>query len=254
MTPRDHSVDAGGDPEVLDRKRELREEVWDALSDAGATRFPGTHGRIPNFTGAERAAERLRGCAAWRGASALKANPDSPQWPVRQRALEDGIVVYMAVPRLADDHPFVVLDPTRLDVSARAASSIKGSGEHGRQSPVEDLEPVQLVITGCVAVDASGARLGKGGGFADLEYAVAAAAGLITDRTVIATTVHPLQVLDEGRIPMTDHDVPIDLIVTPDEVVTCDGRGRPAGIVWEELTEEKIDSIPLLRRLQGGRS
>jgi 5-formyltetrahydrofolate cyclo-ligase len=31
----------------------------------------------------------------------VKANPDSAQWPVRQRALEDGKTVYMAVPRPA---------------------------------------------------------------------------------------------------------------------------------------------------------
>jgi 5-formyltetrahydrofolate cyclo-ligase len=36
----------------------------------------------------------------------VKANPDSPQLPVRQRALEDGKTVYMAVPRLAADAPF----------------------------------------------------------------------------------------------------------------------------------------------------
>jgi 5-formyltetrahydrofolate cyclo-ligase len=49
--PHDHSADAGGDPAVLDAKRALREEVWAALQDAGAARFPG-----PNFTGAEAAA------------------------------------------------------------------------------------------------------------------------------------------------------------------------------------------------------
>ncbi|MDQ3973028.1 MAG: 5-formyltetrahydrofolate cyclo-ligase, partial [Actinomycetota bacterium] len=83
-------------------KRALREEVWDALTDAGAERFPGAQGRIPNFAGAEAAAERLRRTDDWRAATALKSNPDAPQWPVRQRALEDGIVVYMAVPRLAE--------------------------------------------------------------------------------------------------------------------------------------------------------
>ena len=64
-------------------------------------RFPGAEGRIPNFTGAEAAAERLRALPAWETAATLKANPDSAQLPVRQRALEDGKTVYMAVPRLA---------------------------------------------------------------------------------------------------------------------------------------------------------
>ena len=39
-----------------------------------------------------------------------------------------------------------------------------------------ELAPVDLVVTGCVAVGVDGARLGKGGGFADLEFALATAA------------------------------------------------------------------------------
>jgi 5-formyltetrahydrofolate cyclo-ligase len=248
---RDHSADAGGDPEVLAAKRALREETWAALQDAGAARFPGTRGRIPNFVGAEAAAERLRETDAWKGAGAVKANPDSPQWPVRQRALEDGLVLYMAVPRLAKPHPFFLLDPRVLEVPARQASSINGASRYGRTVPIDALEPVDLVVCGCVAVDPTGARLGKGGGFSDLEFALATEVGLIGSETVVATTVHPAQVLEPGRIPLTAHDVPLDLIVMPDEVIVCDdGRIRPKGIVWEELTEEKIAAIPLLATLR----
>jgi 5-formyltetrahydrofolate cyclo-ligase len=254
-TVHDHSADAGGDPDVLEAKRVLREETWEALPAAGVARFPGARGRIPNFTGAEAAAERLRGLDAWRRAAAVKANPDSPQWPVRQRALEDGIVVYMAVPRLAARNPFFCLDPAVLDVPARKASSIKGASLHGRPVPVSGLGPVDMVVVGCVAVDPSGARLGKGGGFADLEFALASAAGLVGEGTVVATTVHDVQVLGAGRIPMAAHDVPLDVIVTPGEVVWCEGgRARPAGLVWEGLTEEKIAAIPLLARLARARS
>jgi 5-formyltetrahydrofolate cyclo-ligase len=249
----DHAADAGGDADVLEAKAALRAEVWDALDDAGAARFPGAHGRIPNFSGAEAAAERLRATDAWRGAGTLKANPDSPQWPVRQRAVEDGMLLYMAVPRLAEPDPFFMIDPGSLDVAPRKATSIKGASTHGRTVAVADLEPVDLVVTGCVAVDSTGARLGKGGGFADLEFALAAAAGLIGDDTLVVTTVHPLQVVDPGRIPVTAHDVRLDLIVTPDEVVACERSGsRPERIIWEELTEEKIAAIPLLRRLRNG--
>lgn len=251
---RDHSADAGGDAGALDAKRSLREEVWAVLSDAGVARFPGAHGRIPNFTGAEDAAERLRGVDAWRTARAVKANPDSPQWPVRQRALADGLVVYMAVPRLADEHPFFLLDPDRLDTTPRKASSIKGAAAHGRTVAVDDLDPVDVVVTGCVAVDAAGARLGKGGGFSDLEFALASAAGLIGPRTLVVTTVHPLQVLDPGLIPMSEHDVPLDVVVTPEEVLHCDrAHPRPTGIRWDELTDEKVAAIPLLGRLAAAR-
>jgi 5-formyltetrahydrofolate cyclo-ligase len=51
--------------------------------------------------GAEQAAARLADLPKWQTARVVNANPDSPQLPVRRRALADGKVVYMAVPRLA---------------------------------------------------------------------------------------------------------------------------------------------------------
>lgn len=250
-----HDRDAGGDPDLLDRKAELRDRIWSRLEASDARRFPGPRGRIPNFVGAEEAAERLRGREAWTSALRLKANPDSPQWPARQRALEDGMTVYMAVPKLADEKPFFLLDPDRLRDTPRRASSIEGASRSGIRADVGELEPVELVLTGCVAASPDGRRLGKGGGFSDLEYAVAREAGLIGPETPVATTVHELQVVEEGRIPVAEHDVRLDLVVTPDRVIETnagpgEGAGSAGGVRWEELTEEKIEAIPLLQRLR----
>jgi 5-formyltetrahydrofolate cyclo-ligase len=250
--PRRHDADAGGSPELLAAKAALREEVWSALSAARVARFPGAAGRIPNFTGAEAAAERLRSLPEWLSAGTVKANPDSAQLPVRQRALEDGKTVYMAVPRLAEPEPFFLLDPAQLADRPRKAASIAGATRSARRVAVADLTPVDLVVTGCVAVAEDGTRLGKGGGFADLEYALASSAGLIGRRTVVVTTVHELQVREAGAVPATEHDVPVDLIVTPDRTIDCRSRrgSRPVGgIRWSELTDEKISAIPLLTEL-----
>jgi 5-formyltetrahydrofolate cyclo-ligase len=130
---RSHDRDAGGDRTVLSAKAVLRQEAWAAIQAAGAARFPGADGRIPNFVGAEAAAELLRGTPAWRDAATLKANPDSPQLPVRQRALEDGKTVFMAAPRLASEDPFFLLDPATIDVPPRKAASIKG--RHATANP-----------------------------------------------------------------------------------------------------------------------
>src|ERR1700760_3279450 len=173
--PPRHDHDAGGPAEDLAAKAELREEVWAALTAARVARFPGAAGRIPNFTGAEAAAERLRGRPEWERPRAVKSNPDSAQLPVRQRALEDGKTVYMAVPRLAEADPFFLLDPAHLSDTPRKAASISGASRSARRIPVADLAEVGLVVSGCVAVGEEGARLGKGGGFADLEYAAASA-------------------------------------------------------------------------------
>jgi 5-formyltetrahydrofolate cyclo-ligase len=252
--PPRHDHDAGGPADLLAAKAALRAEVWAALTDAKVARFPGAAGRISNFTGAEAAAERLRATPEWRRARAVKANPDSAQLPVRQRALEDGKTVYMAVPRLAEADPFFLLDPAHLADKPRKAASISGATRSARRVAVADLEPVDLVVSGCVAVGEDGARLGKGGGFADLEYALAAAAGLIGPDTIVVTTVHELQVRPAGAIPTAAHDVPVDLVVTPDRVIDCRAHRGPrpdCGIRWSELTDEKVAAIPLLAALRG---
>ncbi len=249
---RRHDHDAGGDAGLLAAKAALRERVWASLDVAGIRRFPGPWHRIPNFVGAEAAAECLRSTRSWQDAQHLKANPDSPQLPVRQRALEDGRVVYMAVPRLAEPEPFFLLDPDHLADPPRRAASIAGATRSGRTVPLEGLAPVDLVVTGCVAVGEDGVRLGKGGGFSDLEFAIASEAGLIGPTTRVATTVHPAQIQAAGEIPSSDHDVHVDVIATPDEVLEVPRRAEdtPARLRREELTEEKVAAIPVLAALQ----
>jgi 5-formyltetrahydrofolate cyclo-ligase len=248
-----HDRDAGGPAYILAAKAALRDEVWSAMQAAKVARFPGAPGRIPNFTGAERAAERLRGLPAWQTALTVKANPDSAQLPVRQRALEDGKTVYMAVPRLAKPEPFFALDPDHLDQPPRKAASISGASRSARLVTLDELAPVDLVVMGCVAAGEDGARLGKGGGFADLEFALATAAGLIGPHTVTVTTVHEIQLRPAGVIPLTSHDIALDFIVTPERVIDCHPVHAPrpaAAIRWDDLTEEKIAAIPLLGALR----
>lgn len=111
------------------------------------------------------------------------------------------------------------------------------------------MQPVDLVVMGSVAVSSDDRRIGKGGGFSDLEFALASAAGLISEQTIAVTTVHDCQVLEPGRIPMADHDVLIDVIVTPTQTIRTGVRRKQAAILWENLTAEKISSIPLLSML-----
>jgi 5-formyltetrahydrofolate cyclo-ligase len=237
---------------LLDAKAARRDEVWRAMSVPGIRRFPNPDGRIPNFVGAEAAAANLATTDAWRDARTCKSNPDSPQLPVRVRALEDGKLLYMAVPRLAEAEPFFLLDPARLADGARKAASIKGASRSATRVALDAMVPVDLVVTGCVAVGDDGARLGKGGGFSDLEFALAAAAGLIDERTIVVTTVHDVQVQPKRTIPTTAHDLHVDLIATPTRVVACKRRRgyRVPELQWDELTDEKVAAIPLLAALR----
>jgi 5-formyltetrahydrofolate cyclo-ligase len=249
---RRHDEDAGGPAELLAAKAELRARVWEAMSVKGIMRFPSPENRIPNFVGAEAAAKLLAGTPEWQRAHTVKSNPDSPQLPVRVHALNDGKLLYMAVPRLAERDPFFVLDPARLADPPRKAASIKGASRSARTVALDDMEPVDLVVTGCVAVGEDGARLGKGGGFSDLEFALAAAAGLVGPRTIVVTTVHEVQVQTAGAIPKSPHDIHVDLVATRERVLRCPrGRGhRLPKLDWTQLTDEKIAAIPLLGELR----
>ena len=233
----------------LPGKAVFRDRVWSALQRAKVARFPGARYRIPNFTGAEAAARRLSELEEFAAAQTVKSNPDSPQLTVRALTLAAGKQLYMAVPRLLEVKPFLLLDPRRLDGAHRRNASIKGATEVALPVALGEMPHLDLIVCGTVAVNRQGVRIGKGGGFSDLEFALGVESGFIDGRTLIATTVHPLQLLDE-RLPETAHDFRVDLIVTPDEVIRCRRVKRPAGILWDDLTEEKIGEVPILSRLR----
>jgi 5-formyltetrahydrofolate cyclo-ligase len=236
-------------------KLDLRLRCWEAIRAAGVARFPGVRGRIPNFVGAEAAAKSLSELPEWTDASTLKCNPDSPQRPVRVLALRAGKTLYVPAPKLAGEHPFIELDPADIDPKKLwHASSIKGAFELGRPVRAEEVRPLDLIVTGCVGVTAEGARLGKGGGYSDLEYAMLRELGLVDGDTPILTTVHDSQVLPDGSVPMTVHDISLDLIVTNSRVIRCPRPWtRPVGVLWDRLDAEKIAGIPVLAARRKGR-
>jgi len=230
-------------------KQTIRDHIWALLTKRHVARFPGAVGRIPNFVGAEVAARRLAESPAWQAARVVKCNPDAPQLPVRALALKQGKRVFMAVPRLREERCFLELDPRRLAGRERAAASIRGAGKLGKPTLPKDMPKIELIVAGSVAVRRDGARVGKGGGFSDLEFGLLVEAGLIDAGTPLTTTLHPSQVLD-GELPETDHDFRVDRIVTPSEVIVTGAHRRPPGILWDHLDEEKIAAVPVLARLR----
>lgn len=232
----------------MDTKNEIRERIWRTLEREGVALFPGARGRIPNFKGADLAARLLSELLEWQKALNIKANPDSPQRPVRHLALGSGKTIYMAVPRLRERKCFIKLDPSRIPhKNIHGASTIKGAFRYGLPVHPKEIPQIDLIVAGSVVVNRRGSRIGKGGGYSDLEYAIGREFGFVEEEVVILTTVHPLQILD-GDLPETDHDFRIDFIVTPDEIIpTHREGGRPQGIVKDHLTEQKISEIPIIK-------
>jgi 5-formyltetrahydrofolate cyclo-ligase len=231
----------------MQTKEQIRQNVWSVLQQKKVARFPGAQGRIPNFIGSETCAHLLAQKLFWKRARFIKANPDSPQRAIRHKALAQGKIVYMAVPRLRDQKPFIELDPAKLNCSPYTASSIQGAAKFGRLIGLDEIKKIDLVACGSVAVNRRGARVGKGGGYSDLEFALLTEAKKISAKTPIVTSVHALQILDED-LPMTEHDIPLNAIVTPDDVVEIDPTfPRPKGIYWRMLPQEKTEAIPILK-------
>jgi 5-formyltetrahydrofolate cyclo-ligase len=234
-------------------KDALRDEIWALLKREGVAPIE-PFGHIPSFVGADLAAERLAQLPIWRQAQVIKCNPDTAQMPVRLRALQDGKHVYMAVPRLTDVRCFIGLGADELrrrNIDLAAAATAQGALAYGRPVAFEEMLPIELVVTGCVAVTRDGGRTGKGAGFADLELGMLRQYGLVRPDTPIVTTVHPLQIVEGARLPMLPHDSALDWIVTPDEAIeTHTPYPQPSGLDWDAVLPDQIETIPVLRKLR----
>jgi 5-formyltetrahydrofolate cyclo-ligase len=231
---------------VADEKQAIRLAVWQRLDAEGISTFPRpVRGRIPNVKGADAAAERLAQTPEWQAARVVKVNPDAPQRAVRYRALKAGKDLLMPTPRLRDNFLLVRVQTDR----AWEASSIKGAFELGRMIGLDDLPPIDLLVFGSVAVSADGDRVGKGEGYAELEFAVLRQTGRVPEDVPIATTVHDAQVVD--AIPRQAFDVTLDLVCTPTRTLRIPRRGpRPSGVLWEHLSKERLAQMPILQALR----
>ena len=66
--------------------------------------------------------------------------------------------------------------------------------DFGEAVPLDAKMRVDLVVIGSVVVSTRGFRIGKGEGFADMEWAMMAASGAVGPDTVVVTVVHDEQV------------------------------------------------------------
>lgn len=232
-------------------KATLRQRVWESLDAHGVVRPPGSSGYIPSFVGADEAGRRVVELPAWRSARVIKANPDRAQLPVRVAALDSGKLLYMAVPRLESREPFYRLDPTELgpDADFDTIATGQGAAQMVPRVGLVQMEPVDVIVCGSVAVDHTGARIGKGAGYSDIEVALLVDAGLVGHDTTIVTTVHDLQVVDEP-VPTSWHDFHVDVIVTPTQTIHCTPTAPPRGILWDLLGPDQLSAIPVLGQLK----
>ncbi|WP_456327725.1 5-formyltetrahydrofolate cyclo-ligase [Archaeoglobus sp.] len=196
-------------------KREVREYVWRAIKPY--SKFPPPYGRIPNFTGAEEACEKLRELEEYRNARFIFSAPDSPLRRAREIVLEDGKKLLVVKPKMTG---FLLVERGK-------AGTIKEMIRYGKEVDLNDLNiHVDIFLQGCVAVDKKGNRIGKGSGFGDREYAILKEKGLISDKTLYVVVAHPIQIFEDLSYLMDEHDVKVDVIITPDKIVKTENYFR----------------------------
>lgn len=194
-------------------KKLLRETIWTKLESEHVARFPlPCFGRIPNFAGSEKAAEQVRLLPEWRKARVVFVSPDYAQQKVRENALLDGKVLVMASPKLR--HGYVVIYPDAVKGFESFSSTIRGAFKYGKAVPVQEMPRPDLIVEGSVAVDMQGHRLGKGGGYGDVEISTLKA---MFGNVPVVTTVHDMQVVDS--VPFDRKDEKVSVIVTPTRII-----------------------------------
>ncbi len=194
-------------------KQEIREIVWKRIEKF--SRFPPPYGRIPNFIGAERACERLRELEEYKRAKAVFSAPDSPLRRAREIVLEDSKTLLAVKPKMKG---FLVIERGR-------AGTIKEMMRWGRDVGLDDLNiRVDIFLQGCVAVDRKGNRIGKGSGFGDKEFLILKEKGILSDDCLYVVIAHPVQIFDDFDHLMGEHDVRVDVILTPDDVIWIEGN------------------------------
>ena len=233
----------------------IRKRVWDFMEDNNIARPPRpVHHRIPNFNGAEAAAEKLCSLPEFEAARVVKVNPDSPQKAVRFGVLSAGKTLMAPQPRLRTGF-FSTLRPDAIpDGKMKEACTSVGFAKVGTPLDLEDKIGVDLIVVGSTAVcPTTGARIGKGEGFAELEYGMLRWMGAVSEKTLVVTTVEDCQVVAD--IPcgeLMKHDVSVDVICTPTRVirVPCPVP-KPSGIYWDLLSPEKLSQVRVLQKLKG---
>ena len=237
-------------------KWDIRKRIWDMMEEKDIAQYPRpVHHRIPNFKGAEQAATRLAALPEFLEANIIKVNPDTPQRAVRHAVLAQRKTLLTPQPRLRTGFFSTIrMDSLPSLVEINDCTNSVGVAKWGTPVTLNDKYNVDLVVVGSTAVcPRTGARVGKGEGFAELEWGILSAQGnLDPSTTLVVTTVHDEQVVDDIPVgSLTKHDVPVDVIVTPTKVIRVPNRApKPSGIFWDLLSPQKLAQIRVLRQLK----
>ncbi|KAK4814081.1 hypothetical protein QYF61_007055 [Mycteria americana] len=234
-------------------KWDVREKVWDYLEASGLADFPRpVHRRIPNFKGSHQACCSIKELDAFNRASEIKVDPDKPLEGVRLAALQARKTLLVPTPRLRSGLFNKIVPPSGATKEIlRICATSQGIKEYSVPVGLDGKARVDLVVVGSVAVSEKGWRIGKGEGYADMEYAMMVSMGAVQADTPVITIVHDCQVVDIAEEILDDHDLTVDYILTPTRTIKTNcKRPKPRGIIWRKVSYEMLEKIPILKSLR----
>ncbi|KFO77900.1 Methenyltetrahydrofolate synthase domain-containing protein, partial [Cuculus canorus] len=207
--------------------------------------------------GASHAATRLLSLQDFRAANTVKVNPDAPQKNARFLALEAKKTLLVPTPRLRTGlFNKIVPPPGATKEILRICATSQGIKEYSVPVGLDGKARVDLIVVGSVAISENGWRIGKGEGYADMEYAMMVSMGAVQEDTPVITIVHDCQVVDIAEELLDDHDLTVDYILTPTRTIKTNcKRPKPQGILWHKasylcLHYEMLEKIPILKSLR----
>uniref|UniRef100_A0A8C5G368 Methenyltetrahydrofolate synthase domain-containing protein n=1 Tax=Gouania willdenowi TaxID=441366 RepID=A0A8C5G368_GOUWI len=209
------------------------------------------HKPDPNFKrqGANQACNRLADLQEFKASHTVKVNPDRPQLQARFVTLEAQKTLLVPTPRLRTGLFNKITPPEgATKEQLRKCASSQGVKDFSEPVGLDAKVTVDLVVVGSVAVSENGFRIGKGEGYADMEYGMMACMGAVSESTVVVTVVHDCQVVDIPEELMGSHDLTVDYILTPTRVIKTNCElPKPKGIIW---SKKKLEKIPILKKLR----
>ncbi|NXW57887.1 MTHSD protein, partial [Eurystomus gularis] len=235
-------------------KWDVREKVWDYLEKSGLADFPRpVHGRIPNFKGSHQACCSIKELDLFNRAHEIKVDPDKPLEGVRLAALQARKTLLVPTPRLRTGLFNKIVPPSGATKEIlRICATSQGVKDYSVPVGLDGKARVDLVVVGSVAVSEEGWRIGKGEGYADMEYAMMVSMGAVQEDTPVITIVHDCQVVDIAEELLGDHDLTVDYILTPTRIIKTNcKRPKPQGIMWHKAKSyEMLGKIPILKSLR----
>jgi len=208
---------------------------------------------IADYEGSDEGARILAQTDMYKNADVIFITPDNNLEKFREIAFRDKKTVIMT--NYGITRGFFIIKPGFIpDGKEEVASLLDGVGRFWKFRTLaqlkEEIEHIDLLVTGASAITPSGIRFGKGHGYFDLEWAMLYTCGLVDNASHIVGAGHDCQVVDV-EVTVEDYDTAIDYIVTPTKLIeTRHEFPRPTkGIIWSRLAPGMREQIPPIQEL-----